>query len=184
MIRSRELAACLVYFCAVSAAGAIDAQHPYFMSVCTDDQATGFNWKSGGWRLAQFNPSSYIAEKRSPDVDMECVEAIANRMAAEDPARLNFEPYSFTYGCYNVRGYTAQFNSIFDRVCWEAWETVNGVKVLNRVDCNDGFEIISFAPTGNFNYARISSQITNDPPLDRKNSLIVSVGKCQVIPQP
>jgi len=180
MHRSREVAALVMYLCAVSAAGAVDSKNPFFVSVCTDDQAAGFSWKSGKWQPAQFNASSFLAERRSPDVDNECVDIIATKMAIEDPARMNFDPYSFTYGCYNVRPYAAQFNPLFNRACWEAWEVIKGVNTLTRVDCTEGFDIISFAPDGNYNHAVISSQITNTPPLDRKSSLMVSVGKCEV----
>jgi len=180
MRNGRKLVALVAYLGAASAAvAAVDSRHPFFRSLCTDQQSTGFKWTDGGWTPASFNPSDYSVEKRAPAEDTSCGEDLAARQKLFDPSEQNMDPYSFSYGCYSVRLYAAPFHPVLDKVCWETWMTAGETTALARVDCSEGFDVISFTPEGSYNYARISSLADDHD--GRKNSLLVSVGTCKVL---
>ena len=137
--------------------------------LCEGEQATGFNWRSKNWVKTNFKTSRYLVTNKPEN---ECIFApvIDRELQGEDK-------FFSRDACLNIREFGEDYNPRLSEKCTEVY--VKKDKVWRRqFSCDGLFSDI----WGNFNggFRRISDSTVHDD-VDKKDSMVLEVGKCSHI---
>lgn len=149
---------------------------PILKTLCIEEKATGFNWKSGDWVHATFKPSRKwliqkikILDNRQNEMDL---QKYGN--CTKETKVILSETMKGSRSCYSVREFGMASTPLFDNeMCWEYFEN----NTLKAIYCKN----IIFKPDGNFimnPHGPTANIIESNPKDDYKDSLVLSVGKC------
>ncbi len=164
----------------------IKTSNIFFTLMCISEKSTGFNWKQGDWKYANFKESKYIIEKIEPE-DIHLISGkslpksgFCQLNGKNDPQTL--EILNTSYGCYNLRRFGEPFFNGNSKVCLEFWNGKGTNRVLEKVTCESSTNPITFAPDGWFHSATLHDYVEKSRPDNHdKDSLAIEVGKCAVI---
>jgi hypothetical protein len=147
-----------------------------FSSLCVEQQATGFAWKTGKWVPASFTADRYVVEKLDPG-GRGCTAALATG----PHARLIGKTFAVTMGCYSIRPVDRALAVGDGEACKEAWMVKDRVLTLVTVSCYVGQQTVIFDPEGNFHLSSVSTDTRDAPTGSSKDTLYVSYGTCALV---
>ena len=145
-----------------------------FKSLCIAEQATGFNWKEGGWILQRYIEKKYILQKLDYEREIAAAKFVDRPQLCTKPKVTVYEKHAWVSACY-----------IFNE-----WGEAPSL-MINAQDCDESYvddklvaikcqNIGRFKPNGLFvkfpssESLDLSNSITKD-------SMVLSVGKCGVL---
>lgn len=148
----------------LSAHGGLSAQHTApspFKTLCVSEKATGFDWTPGNWVQKNFKPGEQLLIQKIVGQEPYCEADVTSGAFG-------------TKGCYYIKALGSPA-SVFDFP--ENCDEISEKKSLKVVHCRK----ISFHPDGRFIQLPWHMDIFDHPKNDRKDSLVLSVGKCSRI---
>jgi hypothetical protein len=176
----------LVMACALThtAKAEITKQDHYFKLLCIEEKSTGFNWKNGDWEQTIFRPRKLLVEK----VKIEPIEPTFPRSGLcalhviGEPTELKADKKSQRISaCYNLRALGNAFENFDTIQCIEHWKGTGNNQNLIDIQCNGIVQNIVLKPTGWFHAANVHDQLEDKTEKNKKASLTLSVGKCDII---
>lgn len=162
-----------VSFYALTAHAAAD--DPNEIYVCTEDEATGFNWANGKWVKASFKLETYVV-KRIPLYKFSTPDAMREHktfMCSTDQKIPSFDDktYRIDAACYSIVRLGEAMSPATYTPCKE-----NFIKgKLDSVECASPTNF-TFSPKGQFIKQPWHSDVSTS---GKKDSLVLSVGKCK-----
>lgn len=159
----------LLIFCASSLL-AQDDKIEGLKAICVREQSTGFNWENGRWVRTNFKPGNQFLIQRLN------LEAYASKPTLEQPALCQIEPVrqigttKISKGCYQINDVGEPPVIFLSEMCDEI---VEGKQIVS-IQCRK----ITFNPDGGFIELPWHADISTSPRNNRKDSLVLSVGKC------
>lgn len=158
---------------AAVAHAAITSREGSFVSICTDQQATAFDWRSNKWALIPYFPNIYTLRK----VDG-TTPACADILKPKSELTATFD--NITYGCYRITPFAQAASP--PMACVEWWASEAADAALTSVTCagDAPYDWIVFDPGGNFQFARLGTDLSDAPAGGMKDPLIMSVGRCNI----
>jgi hypothetical protein len=169
--RSGVALACICQ--AAVAHAAITSRDAAFVSICTDQQATAFEWQSTRWVLIPYFPNIYSLRKID-GASAGCVDILKPK------SELSAAFDNITYGCYRITPFAQAASP--PMACVEWWASDAADAPLTSVTCagDAPYNWIVFDPAGNFQFSRLGTDLSDAPPSGMKDPLIMSVGRCKV----
>jgi len=164
----------LVGICQAAVAhAAITSRDTVFSSLCTDESATAYAWKSGKWTLIPYYPNQYIIAKIAS-----AAPGCADILSARSALSTAFD--NVTYGCYRVTPFAQDTTP--PTACVEWWSGGEAGATLEHVNCagDTPYHWIVFEPGGTFQFTQLNPDFSASPPNGVKDPLILSVGKCVI----
>lgn len=150
----------------------LPAQSFALTSLCVETNSTGFNWANGQWIETTYTLDQYVIQDVSANDDLRGFFCTAEA------------PVTSAYGsvsadrCFNASMVGEQATVAGTASCRVYYES-DGTTIIS-VSCSGGFIDYSFIPTGEFVLSRTYA-VPEFNPGDRRDSLVLSVGKCSVI---
>lgn len=166
---SRAVVSSLVLCCTAAIAQTPTAPAP-FKSICITDKEVGYNWKAGEWVPASFKSGTKILVQKFDLASYEGKPAYLRPYACKPEPVGGFGDLVVTRGCYLVKDFgtaTHMFNA-------EMCDELTNKGVLESVKCRK----ITFHPDGRFIQLPWHADISDKPEDDKKDSLVLAVGKC------
>lgn len=148
------------------------AQSFALTSLCVETHSTGFNWTNNQWVETTYTLDQYVVQDVSDNDDLRGVIC-----SAEDPVTSAYGSVSANR-CFNASMVGEQATVAGTTSCRVYYES-DGT-TITTVSCSGGFIDYSFIPTGEFVLSRTYA-VPEFNPGDRRDSLVLSVGKCSVI---
>lgn len=161
-----------------AAEAAIMSKNTEFITVCADSKVTGLAWQSGAWVTTDFPLQRRMVEKVFTITDAVCDYEMQSKQP-EYQDMLDADPTS-SLGCYNIRDYGTNYNTLNTQVCFEKWSDAGA---LMRIDCSDSYEAMSLSPDGDFNRSNIAGATSDTSPGAARMPLRVATGTCIVSSQ-
>jgi hypothetical protein len=158
---------------AAVAHAAITGRETVFTSICTDEAATAFEWKTGKWVLVPYYPNQYLINKLA-----------ASRPGCDDilqaKSALSTAFDNVGYGCYRITPFAQDTTPPL--ACVESWSSGESDATLEQVNCagDAPYHWIIFEPAGTFQFTQLNPDFSDSPPAGAKDPLILSVGKCTI----
>lgn len=146
--------------------------------LCVDEDATGYNWVNKKWVRTSFKSEKYVVTRIEPTKYSSTAVARTNNLfLCEDKSKddLNLSNMTALYACYSISSLGEKPGPMDARMCSEIWEKGN----LTQVHCNEHSGQFSFEPNGNFIRKPWHSDARSSE--TKKDSLVLSVGKCSTI---
>lgn len=148
---------------------------PIFKTLCIEDKATGFNWKSGDWIQTNFKAGDKLLIQKI-DMTTNSKKPIEEQYIPCQQTELisSVDKYLYLKACYSVRNFGVEplpGHLLDGEMCYELLENNN----LKSIMCQG--KGITFHPNGDF----IQTRGVNIDPFPKdgyKDSLVLSVGKC------
>ena len=174
MKNSTFLICVLVLLTSKAFAGGFTASVPIFNALCVTDESTGFNWKDGDWVKANFK-----ADKKVLVIKIDMAE---NNAKPKNERQLR---------CEAERGFDEGFGSVINSACYLVKEMGHKPLPYDAGMCAESFnegvlksiecDHFTFLPDGAFVQYSNSEDVSRFPKDDYKDSIYVSVGKCNKI---
>lgn len=144
-----------------------------FKSLCIEDAATGFSWKNGNWRQANFKEGRFVVSKLTNEEVARLSPVACTPPTVSEPMLIDFRRAT---ACYAITGFGEELTPLVDG---ENCDEVYQGNVLASVRCKS----LSFLPNGDFIKLPWHANISRKPMNDYKDSLVLSIGVCSKISQ-
>jgi len=137
-----------------------------------ETHSTDFNWTNDQWVETTYTLDQYVVQDVSDNDDLRGFFC-----TAEDPVTSGYGSVSANR-CFNSSMVGEQATVAGTTSCCVYYES-DGITIIS-VTCSCGFIDYSFIPTGESVLSRTYA-VPEFNPGDRRDSLVLSVGKCSVI---
>lgn len=141
-----------------------------FKAVCVAEESIGYNWRNGRWVRATYPVGErFLVQKL--DVDTYRTKPLLEQpilcfKGLTDISKSIYEDH----GCYLVKEFGSPKTTIYGEVCTEYFDGKKPIKIV----CKS----MTLLPDGSFVSSPEYADVSQDPPGGRKDSLVLSVGRC------